>query len=123
MRKHKINSILDSDHKRDGSQPVNGVGDKFSLIFRRMLNTNSKAKHSSKGSLSQTGLANMSLTARCQSGRMKQRKPLISKPKKIPLFDRKEKFDLSKLQKTSTKKSSITSSTKTKRVHGKEKLV
>lgn len=122
MRKLKINNILDSDHKRDGSQPTNGATDKFSLIFRRMDNTNRKAKHSSKGSLSHTGMVNISATARCHSGRVKPRKPLVSKPKKMPLFDRKEKFDLSKLQKTSMKKSSIASSTKTKR-QLKEKLV
>lgn len=117
MRKLKINNILDSDHKRDGSQPTHGTTDKFSLIFRRMANTNSKAKHSSKGSLSHTGVANLSATARCHSGRVKPRKPLASKGKKAPLFDRKPKFDLSQLQKASMKKSSIASSTKTRRQH------
>jgi hypothetical protein len=117
MRKLKINNILDSDHKKDNSQLFNATGDKFSVVFRRMLDSYRKAKHSSKGSLSQAGVGNISASGRAQSGRLKPRQPLVNNKskKKIPIFDRKEKVDVSKLQKTSTKKHSITSNSKVRK--------
>jgi hypothetical protein len=123
MRKPKQH-ILDSDHKKDNSQILNGISDKLAVIFRRKYMSN-LAKHSSKGSLSQPGFANLSATARAQSGRTKPRKTIVAagatqKPKKkLPIFERKDKFDLSKIQKTSTKKSSIASNTKVKKVKEK----
>ena len=76
------------------------------------------AKHCSKGSLSQHGTGNISNTGRGNSGRLKPRQLLVNNKskKKIPIFERKEKVDISKLQKTSTKKNSMTSSSKTKKI-------
>jgi hypothetical protein len=116
MRKLKINNILDSDKKKEPSLQFPLGNEKFSSTFHRMLNTYRKFKHNSKGSLSYGGTGNNSATGRAQSGRIKVRKPLTQKSKKkLPIFDRKEKIDLSKIHKSTTKKSSIASSTKTKK--------